>query len=37
MTFTHSRLPDRETRDSHHEGWSGAFDKLEAMFRVKRG
>lgn len=32
MTFTHERLPDRATRDSHFEGWSGALDKLVALF-----
>ena len=30
ITLVHSRLPDAETRDSHEEGWSGAFDKLVA-------
>jgi uncharacterized protein YndB with AHSA1/START domain len=35
MTFTHSRLPSREARDGHFEGWTGAFDKLEAMFKTK--
>jgi Activator of Hsp90 ATPase homolog 1-like protein len=29
LTFTHSRLHDKETRRSHEEGWNGAFDKLE--------
>jgi uncharacterized protein YndB with AHSA1/START domain len=29
VTFTHSRLPDDASRDSHEEGWNGAFDKLE--------
>jgi uncharacterized protein YndB with AHSA1/START domain len=32
LTFTHSRLPSRESRDSHREGWTGALDKLERMF-----
>jgi uncharacterized protein YndB with AHSA1/START domain len=32
LTFTHSRLPDKESRDSHREGWTGALDKLERMF-----
>lgn len=30
LTFTHSRLPDAATRDSHEEGWNGALDKLQA-------
>ena len=32
LTFTHSQLHDEETGLSHAEGWSGAFDKLEARF-----
>jgi uncharacterized protein YndB with AHSA1/START domain len=32
LTFTHSRLPDEETRRSHEEGWKGALDKLERHF-----
>jgi uncharacterized protein YndB with AHSA1/START domain len=32
ITFTHSRLIDEETSRSHAEGWTGAFDKLEALF-----
>lgn len=30
LTFTHSRLPDAASRDSHREGWNGALDKLES-------
>lgn len=30
LTFTHARLPDAATRDSHEQGWNGALDKLEA-------
>lgn len=30
LTFTHARLPDAASRDSHEEGWNGALDKLEA-------
>lgn len=30
VTFVHSRLRDAQTRNSHEEGWSGAFDKLMA-------
>lgn len=33
LTFTHAQLPDEETRASHEEGWSGALDKLVALFR----
>ena len=29
LTFTHAQLPDDATRDSHRDGWSGAFDKLQ--------
>ena len=32
LTFTHSRLHDEESRQSHQDGWNGALDKLEAMF-----
>jgi len=33
LTLTHSRLPDKATRQSHEEGWSGALDKLERHFK----
>jgi len=32
LTFTHSRLPDAASRDSHEAGWNGALDKLERAF-----
>ncbi len=32
LTFTHARLGSVAARDSHREGWTGALDKLEAMF-----
>jgi uncharacterized protein YndB with AHSA1/START domain len=32
ITFTHSLLQDEETSRGHAEGWSGALDKLEALF-----
>ncbi|MDB5365432.1 MAG: ATPase [Rhodospirillales bacterium] len=32
MTFTHAQFQDEPTRDEHHEGWSGALDKLERLF-----
>jgi uncharacterized protein YndB with AHSA1/START domain len=32
MTFTHSLLRDEETSRSHAEGWTGALDKLEALY-----
>ncbi|MEJ0026201.1 MAG: SRPBCC domain-containing protein [Rhizomicrobium sp.] len=32
LTFTHARLADDESARSHGEGWSGALDKLEAIF-----
>jgi uncharacterized protein YndB with AHSA1/START domain len=36
ITFTHSLLSDEETRLSHTEGWTGALDKLEALFAEGR-
>jgi uncharacterized protein YndB with AHSA1/START domain len=32
LTFTHSRLQNEVSRDSHAEGWAGSFDKLERHF-----
>ena len=32
VTFTHSRLQTDTSRDSHRQGWTGAFDKLERHF-----
>ena len=32
LTFTHAQLATDAARDSHREGWSGALDKLEALF-----
>ena len=32
LTFTHSELSSDASRDSHREGWTGALDKLVAMF-----
>jgi uncharacterized protein YndB with AHSA1/START domain len=32
LTFIHSQLPDEEARRSHEEGWTGALNKLEALF-----
>jgi uncharacterized protein YndB with AHSA1/START domain len=32
LTFTHSRLLDDVSRDSHEWGWSGALDKLQVYF-----
>lgn len=31
MTLTHEQFADEKARDAHHEGWSGALDKLEAV------
>ena len=31
MTFTQEGLPDQEEADSHKQGWSQAFDKLDAL------
>lgn len=36
LTFTHARLSSASSRDSHAEGWTGALDKLEAMFAGAR-
>jgi uncharacterized protein YndB with AHSA1/START domain len=32
LTFSHLLLQDEETRRSHEAGWSGALNKLEALF-----
>jgi uncharacterized protein YndB with AHSA1/START domain len=32
ITITHSRLFDDQTRLGHTDGWTGALDKLEALF-----
>ncbi|MEI9885089.1 MAG: SRPBCC domain-containing protein [Rhizomicrobium sp.] len=32
VTLTHALLGSEETRRSHEEGWSGALDKLVALF-----
>jgi uncharacterized protein YndB with AHSA1/START domain len=32
LTLTHSQLHNEETSRSHEEGWSGALDKLDALF-----
>ena len=32
LIFTHSRLHDEDTRQSHEEGWNGALDKLQRHF-----
>jgi uncharacterized protein YndB with AHSA1/START domain len=31
LTLTHAQFADEETRDRHHYGWSGSFDKLAAF------
>ncbi len=31
MTFTHSGFASEESRDNHEHGWSGSFEKLEAL------
>jgi uncharacterized protein YndB with AHSA1/START domain len=35
MTFRHSGLPSAEARDSHHGGWSGAFQHLAEVLSSK--
>jgi uncharacterized protein YndB with AHSA1/START domain len=32
LTLTHEQFADEPTRDQHHDGWSGALDKLERYF-----
>jgi Activator of Hsp90 ATPase homolog 1-like protein len=32
MTFIQQGFPDEAMRDSHVSGWTGALDKLEALF-----
>ena len=32
VLFSHDRLADIESRDKHEHGWTGCFDKLEALF-----
>lgn len=32
LTFTHARLADEASRQSHEEGWAGALDKLARHF-----
>lgn len=34
LTLIHAQLPDEAARDSHHQGWSGWFDKLDTFFGV---
>jgi len=31
LTLTHTGFPDEAERDDHRDGWSGAFDHLEAL------
>jgi uncharacterized protein YndB with AHSA1/START domain len=32
VTFTHAQLVNEASRQSHEEGWTGALNKLEALF-----
>ncbi|MFM0294621.1 SRPBCC domain-containing protein [Paraburkholderia sp. RL17-383-BIF-A] len=32
LNFTHAQFFDEAARDGHRTGWSGAFEKLEALF-----
>ena len=32
LTLTHAQFVDEAARDAHRWGWSGALDKLEALF-----
>jgi uncharacterized protein YndB with AHSA1/START domain len=36
LTFVHSLLQDEETSRSHEGGWTGALDKLVALFTRER-
>lgn len=36
VTVTHARLPDRETRERHEEGWAGALDGLDERLAAAR-
>ena len=33
VKFVHERLSSRHSRDRHHEGWGGVFDRLERKLR----
>jgi uncharacterized protein YndB with AHSA1/START domain len=35
LTFVHSQLSDEAARRSHEAGWTGALDKLEALFSAR--
>ncbi|MDP9007905.1 MAG: SRPBCC domain-containing protein [Pseudomonadota bacterium] len=32
ITFTHAQLRYEESRSSHEAGWTGALDKLQALY-----
>lgn len=34
LTLTQTQLPDEAERDSHRDGWNGAFDHLETLLRA---
>ncbi len=37
MVFTHERFPNKESRDDHNRGWTGAIGHLQEFLEVKRG
>ena len=37
MTLTHGAFRDRTGVDNHNRGWTGSFDKLEAMLAIEGG
>ena len=37
MTLTHGPFRDRTGVDNHHHGWTGSFDKLEALLASEGG
>jgi len=34
LVFKHERFADQAARDSHNEGWAGAFLKLDKLFNA---
>ncbi|WP_432798009.1 SRPBCC family protein [Poriferisphaera sp. WC338] len=34
MIFTHTQLPDTQSRDDHHKGWTGCFNELVTHLAV---
>ena len=34
LVFMHEKFFDQAARDSHNQGWAGAFLKLDKLFQV---